>query len=1215
MRLIAILFLAASISSFAQDTDASLSTQSTDEIRSKVYSPNRADDFNQDMIGGKMSRVERATTSGTNTYTASVNAAVTSYQNGYVLFLKIGTAPTGSSTLNLNSIGAKKIFKTPTVQVGAADLGLNQSYVVTYDTSLDSGAGGFLIMGSPAVWGSITGSIGNQTDLQDSLEDKRALKTKLRTFTSDHTLVLADAEKIIFMDDASANDLTIPLNASVNLPLYTTIWVSQVGAGLTTIAATPGVTLESSSGVFDSPGQDTFMMLYQWEIDSWKLYNGTAILPIDLTDDVTGILPVANGGTGDSSYPAGEIIFGNGTSPLQSTDDMIFDGSDLTLSPPGNFTVTAGDNILINETVTSKTLQLLNVDGGSVVLNDGITIQGNGVSITSATSSMQLISAGGVSVVPQTHLLIGGHVGGSGELRIGEANPGANYSAFTIGTQSSDITYRLPLAAPTSNGLYLSSTTSGNMSWSGVSTRNKLPASIKTSSFTLSPADTSKMIILDGASDLVITLDDFTGNVGMQFAFFRKQADTVYFDANGETLVTSLGALGVGENTFAYLYYNSIDNEFYLGNGSSGSGGGGGGSVNSVSGTTNRITSTGGTDPVIDISATFEALLGKVAQRIDQNNASTTSAQLASVISDETGTGNLVYSNSPTFTTPNIGSATGSVSGNAGTATALATGRTISITGDLAYTSPSFDGSGNVTAAGTLATVNSNTGSFGSATEIPIITVNGKGLITAVSTVAPSSAATAWQLTGTSTITTPTIVGNPFFQGNVLIGASGASITANTPLDVRGLSGNNLARFASSSNTERFLLTDAGKVVFTPTDNGNNATALTVNSTLTATANNDNLYGTTLNTTSSIGSFTGVATVGFRIQNAGTDVYKWFNTGEFNVGTTVRIGPNTGSAFATNGSRLAVVFSATPSTTEYFHFNGNTNVNNNRSATLNGFNIQPPTINHTSGTANYRYNILNPTVTVTNLNGGSIDVAGINFDPTLTVNPTNLYGITIVPTSAKNGFGVAAPTARVEISGGSSTIAPLVVNSGTLLSTTKAGAIENDGTHIYYTAANSGTRYQLDQQVVSKTLNSTTTAVANVGTGEDVLYTYTIPSNTLSANKDMITMSASGRIGASGNSKRIRIYYGSTLLFDTGSLSDITGSSWDAYVRIYRVDATNQKAVVTFISSNSSLLTSILYSTPAETLSGTVVLQVTGEAVSNNEVLIEMADVNIKKAE
>jgi len=43
------------------------------------------------------------------------------------------------------------------------------------------------------------------------------------------------------------------------------------------------------------------------------------------------------------------------------------------------------------------------------------------------------------------------------------------------------------------------------------------------------------------------------------------------------------------------------------------------------------------------------------------------------------------------------------VSATAASATQLATGRTIAITGDLTYTSPSFNGTGNVTAAGTIA--------------------------------------------------------------------------------------------------------------------------------------------------------------------------------------------------------------------------------------------------------------------------------------------------------------------------------------------------------------------------------------------------------------------------------------------------------------------------------------------------------------------------------
>jgi hypothetical protein len=69
-----------------------------------------------------------------------------------------------------------------------------------------------------------------------------------------------------------------------------------------------------------------------------------------------------------------------------------------------------------------------------------------------------------------------------------------------------------------------------------------------------------------------------------------------------------------------------------------------------------------------------------------------------------------------------------------GSAATLTTPRTIAISGDLTYNSGNFDGSGNVTATGTLATVNSNVGTFGSTTAIPVITVNAKGLVTSVTT-------------------------------------------------------------------------------------------------------------------------------------------------------------------------------------------------------------------------------------------------------------------------------------------------------------------------------------------------------------------------------------------------------------------------------------------------------------------------------------------------
>lgn len=81
-----------------------------------------------------------------------------------------------------------------------------------------------------------------------------------------------------------------------------------------------------------------------------------------------------------------------------------------------------------------------------------------------------------------------------------------------------------------------------------------------------------------------------------------------------------------------------------------------------------------------------------------------------------------------------VGTVFGALSGNATTATTWATARNLSLTGDATATLSSVDGSANVSAALTLATVNSNAGSFGTGTSIPAITVNAKGLVTAVTT-------------------------------------------------------------------------------------------------------------------------------------------------------------------------------------------------------------------------------------------------------------------------------------------------------------------------------------------------------------------------------------------------------------------------------------------------------------------------------------------------
>ena len=117
-----------------------------------------------------------------------------------------------------------------------------------------------------------------------------------------------------------------------------------------------------------------------------------------------------------------------------------------------------------------------------------------------------------------------------------------------------------------------------------------------------------------------------------------------------------------------------------------------------------------------------------------------TNANTASTVVKRDGSGNFSAGTITANLTGNASGSSGSTTGNAATATALATGRTIGMTGDGTWTSASFTGSGNVTGAMTLATVNGNVGQFGSATAIPVVTVNAKGLVTAVSTAAFSAA-------------------------------------------------------------------------------------------------------------------------------------------------------------------------------------------------------------------------------------------------------------------------------------------------------------------------------------------------------------------------------------------------------------------------------------------------------------------------------------------
>ena len=98
------------------------------------------------------------------------------------------------------------------------------------------------------------------------------------------------------------------------------------------------------------------------------------------------------------------------------------------------------------------------------------------------------------------------------------------------------------------------------------------------------------------------------------------------------------------------------------------------------------------------------------------------------------------------------------------------------------------------------------------------------------------------------------------------------------------------------------------------------------------------------------------------------------------------------------------------------------------------------------------------------------------------------------------GTAPVVPTANLHIGAGVATSggAPLKINSGPLLTTTEAGTIENNGSHLYYTPVAAGTRYQLDQQSGgSGTVSSVSVTTAN-GISGTVATATTTPAITLS---------------------------------------------------------------------------------------------------------------------
>ena len=94
------------------------------------------------------------------------------------------------------------------------------------------------------------------------------LNTNEQTGTT-YTLALTDDGKLVEMNNASANTLTVPPNSSVAFPVGSQILVLQTGAGQTTLVAGAGVTVNSKDGNLKLSARWCAATLVKRATDTW----------------------------------------------------------------------------------------------------------------------------------------------------------------------------------------------------------------------------------------------------------------------------------------------------------------------------------------------------------------------------------------------------------------------------------------------------------------------------------------------------------------------------------------------------------------------------------------------------------------------------------------------------------------------------------------------------------------------------------------------------------------------------------------------------------------------------------------------------------------------------------------------------------------------------------------------------------------------------------
>ncbi len=466
---------------------------------------------------------------------------------------------------------------------------------------------------------------------------------------------------------------------------------------------------------------------------SGTLTNATGL---PLTSGVTGILPGANGGTGVDNGTKTITLGGNlTTSGAFATTLTATADSNVTLPTTGTLATLAGTETLTNKTLTSPTLTapVLGTPASGTLTNatglpiaTGVSGLGTGIATALATPSSANILA---AVTDET---------GTG--------------ALVFATSPTLVTPTLGVATATSiNGLTPTAQTTG---------------------FTIAGGTTSKTLTVSGDATVSGTntgdQTTITGNAGTatKLATARK-INTVDFDGSADITVTAAAGTLTGTSLNSTVTGSSLTSvgtltNLTVTNAIAGSITGNAATVTTNANLTGPITSSGnttsvasqtgtGTKFVMDTSPTLVTPTLGVATATSINGLTPTAQTTGFTIAGGTTSKTLTVSGDATVSGTNTGDQT-TITGNAGTATKLATARKINTV--------DFDGSADITvtaAAGTLTGTSLNSTVTGSSlTSVGTLTN-----LTVTNAIAGSITGNAATVTTNANLTGPiTSVGN-----------------------------------------------------------------------------------------------------------------------------------------------------------------------------------------------------------------------------------------------------------------------------------------------------------------------------------------------------------------------------------------------------------------------------------------------------------------------